>query len=87
MSYSQLKGRLSTRYSPVRHFTQIPKDPFSYDLHVLGTPPAFVLSQDQTLKFLILKGDFSPYLLNCTKDPQINYPTIQFPKSQLETSR
>ncbi len=26
----------------------IPKDPF--DLHVLGLPPAFVLSQDQTLK-------------------------------------
>ena len=51
MSYSQLKGRLSTRYSPVRHFTQVPKDPFSYDLHVLGTPPAFVLSQDQTLQF------------------------------------
>ena len=22
----------------------------AYDLHVLGTPPAFVLSQDQTLK-------------------------------------
>ena len=22
----------------------------SFDLHVLGTPPAFVLSQDQTLK-------------------------------------
>src|SRR5690606_30639370 len=24
---------------------------FSHDLHVLGTPPAFVLSQDQTLQF------------------------------------
>ena len=23
---------------------------FSLDLHVLGTPPAFVLSQDQTLE-------------------------------------
>ena len=23
MSYSQLRGRLSTRYSPVRHFTQV----------------------------------------------------------------
>ena len=28
-----------------------PKDAF--DLHVLGLPPAFVLSQDQTLKFEI----------------------------------
>ena len=25
--------------------------PFPFDLHVLGTPPAFVLSQDQTLQF------------------------------------
>ena len=24
--------------------------PSSFDLHVLGTPPAFVLSQDQTLQ-------------------------------------
>ena len=28
-----------------------PKGAFSYDLHVLSTPPAFVLSQDQTLVF------------------------------------
>ena len=27
-----------------------PKSGFSFDLHVLGTPPAFVLSQDQTLR-------------------------------------
>ena len=44
-----LEGRLLTRYSPVRHlvFTEI-NTPF--DLHVLSTPPAFVLSQDQTLQ-------------------------------------
>ena len=29
--------------------------PFSHDLHVLSTPPAFVLSQDQTLQ--IMKSD------------------------------
>ena len=45
-------GRLSTRYSPVRRSTQVPKHPFSLDLHVLGTPPAFILSQDQTLHFI-----------------------------------
>ncbi len=28
-----------------------PEGPFSLDLHVLSTPPAFVLSQDQTLQF------------------------------------
>ena len=26
-----------------------PEGPFSFDLHVLSTPPAFTLSQDQTL--------------------------------------
>ena len=38
-------------YSPVRHFTQGIATLFSYDLHVLGTPPALILSQDQTLEF------------------------------------
>ena len=38
----------------MRHFTQGPKTSFSFDLHVLSTPPAFVLSQDQTLQFNIL---------------------------------
>ena len=44
-----LEGRLLTRYSPVRHlvFTEINT---SFDLHVLSTPPAFVLSQNQTLQ-------------------------------------
>ena len=31
-----------------------PKLNFPFDLHVLGTPPAFVLSQDQTLKTIVL---------------------------------
>ena len=33
------------------------------DLHVLGTPPAFVLSQDQTLKFDSMLSNFSPCVL------------------------
>ena len=32
-----------------------PKLSTPFDLHVVGTPPAFVLSQDQTLKKLYLK--------------------------------
>ena len=49
-----LQGRFLTRYSPVRHFPLLPLSEnsfsrFSFDLHVLSTPPAFVLSQDQTL--------------------------------------
>ena len=38
-------GQILTCYSPVRHLGMKP----SYDLHVLGIPPAFILSQDQTL--------------------------------------
>ena len=51
-----LQGRLPTRYSPVRHSVNkfvTPKRSdqiASFDLHVLSTPPAFILSQDQTLK-------------------------------------
>ncbi len=48
--YPRVRGRLLTCYAPVRHCTQRPKSPFSSDLHVLSTPPAFVLSQDQTLR-------------------------------------
>ena len=53
--YPPVWGRLPTRYSPVRRSVKslvLPKDSkqsASLDLHVLGTPPAFILSQDQTL--------------------------------------
>ena len=32
----------------------------SFDLHVLGMPPAFVLSQDQTLKFVSQSDQHGP---------------------------
>ncbi len=41
-------GPVPTRYSPVCHCPP-PEGGISFDLHVLGLPPAFVLSQDQTL--------------------------------------
>src|SRR6478672_12194862 len=44
------EGRLPTCYAPVRHFTSRPKPTFSFDLHVLGPPLTFALSQDQTLQ-------------------------------------
>ncbi len=46
--YPKVKGRLLTCYSPVRR-SCTPKRALPLDLHVLSTPPAFVLSQDQTL--------------------------------------
>jgi hypothetical protein len=47
--YPPLLGRLPTRYSPVRR-SCTPEGALPLDLHVLGTPPAFILSQDQTLQ-------------------------------------
>ncbi len=52
-SYSRFRGRLLTYYSPVCRFP-IPKGIFSLDLHVWATPPAFTLSQDQTLHTKLL---------------------------------
>src|ERR1700730_14419159 len=45
-SAGQITHVLLTR-SPLEH---PPKGAFPFDLHVLSTPPAFVLSQDQTLQ-------------------------------------
>src|SRR5690349_23694304 len=47
-AYPRAKGRLLTCYSPVRR-SCTPEGALPLDLHVLSTPPAFVLSQDQTL--------------------------------------
>ena len=63
-----LKGRFLTRYSPVRHcpLNQLSENSiirFSFDLHVLSTPPAFVLSQDQTLYKMVSKR-LSPFKSN-----------------------
>src|SRR5674476_954049 len=46
--YPPVKGRLHTRYSPVRRSLSIATIPL--DLHVLSLPLAFILSQDQTLR-------------------------------------
>ena len=60
-----VRGRLSTRYSPVRHSVTEASSPegfhlsASFDLHVLGTPPAFILSQDQTLIKSVVLPSFS----------------------------
>jgi hypothetical protein len=53
---------------------------------VLGTPPALVLSQDQTLQLKNFRGDFSPFQLE--KGPTNSlFPTIQFPKNRFEANR
>ena len=52
-----------THPSAAKKEEQAPLSPL--DLHVLSTPPAFVLSQNQTLKFNYLKPS---YKLNCSND-------------------
>ena len=47
--YSPLSGRSPTCYAPIRHSPRS-CDQSAFDLHVLSTPPAFILSQDQTLR-------------------------------------
>ena len=52
---------MPTRYSPVRRFQYARSSEnsltyLSLDLHVLGTPPAFILSQDQTLNKKFIRG-------------------------------
>src|SRR5262249_39856619 len=73
--YPPLLGRLPTCYSPVRRSPETEAS-FAHDLHVLSTPPAFILSQDQTLQFRSyrLPGGLTPdrlffrnrFQLNCT---------------------
>ena len=70
--YPSVWGRLPTRYSPVRRFplsksTEASFNNFSLDLHVLGTPPAFILSQDQTLKFNSILTLSDLYRVFCSK--------------------
>ena len=62
--YPQLLGRFPrvTHPSATRHLEQAPMLPF--DLHVLGIPPAFNLSQDQTLQ-LIVRANIKSTLITC----------------------
>ncbi len=52
---SQCKGQVS--YVFLTRAPLTPKGPF--DLHVLGTPPAFILSQDQTLHEFVCRFRYS----------------------------
>ena len=75
--YPHLQGRFPCITHP---FATLPGDcsPFTLDLHVLSTPPAFVLSQDQTLQFhLIGSGPRSALLLfSCQRSPLPTRPSF-----------
>ena len=76
--YPCVKGRLLTCYSPVRR-SSTPKRAFPLDLHVLSTPPAFVLSQDQTLQQKPKNGSQSQQqtTICCQKKPHRHKNTGQ----------
>ncbi len=76
-------GQIPTCYSPVRH-SPAPNAPrrdcyglLPFDLHVLGLPPAFNLSQDQTLQFKMTFRGSKPTNPGCVKlqptHEQLNY--------------
>ena len=76
--YPSLQGRLSTCYSPVRRFTRRVAPTFSHDLHVSGTPPAFVLSQDQTLHY---SSVYPPFETRLTRHGTAGLTAIKSKKS------
>jgi hypothetical protein len=69
--YPKVQGRLLTCYSPVRR-SSTPERAFPLDLHVLSTPPAFVLSQDQTLQQKPWKSRPGNKQSCCQKSPTTN---------------
>jgi hypothetical protein len=58
--YPPQTGRSLTCYAPVR---RCPAETGPLDLHVLSTPPAFVLSQDQTLQENLLCSTRTRFLV------------------------
>ncbi len=74
MGYPYVQGRFYTRYAPVRRSSARCKHPLlPLDLHVLGLPLAFILSQDQTLHRLIV---YNLYLYSYTINHENTKPRI-----------
>ena len=84
VSYPCAGGTLPMHYSPFRRSTGSPKGTFARDLHVLAMPPAFVLSQDQTLQLIyrsratpkgdgrVRQGDAGTRLVSRVAVPDVN---------------
>src|SRR4051795_4637277 len=70
LELSQSRGQVAhvllTR-SPLEH---PPEGGVSFDLHVLSTPPAFVLSQDQTLRRCLNPGENRELTLSISINPK-----------------
>ena len=61
---------------------------FPFDLHVLGTPPAFILSQDQTLRKLFgFSSVFTILLLRCALSAGFLFAHARSPRCFLACDR
>src|SRR4051794_10358753 len=74
LELSQSRGQVAhvllTR-SPLEH---PPEGGVSFDLHVLSTPPAFVLSQDQTLRRCLNPGENQDLTNRGINQPKETHP-------------
>ena len=71
-------GQIPALYSPVRRSTPESKlSSFPLDLHVLGLPPAFNLSHDQTLQFRIF------FLPHTCRNRRRQVPSIKNPSFRI----
>ena len=96
LGYSPDRGRFHTRSAPVRR-SQGCKHPLPLDLHVLGLPLAFILSQDQTLHCISLNVCPTPgnirapaskwflFSLRCRYNMYMNF-FLFFPKKKSASS-
>ena len=80
LGYSHLRDRFLTCYAPVRHSPIGTEVPGSFDLHVLSTPPAFVLSQDQTLRQDLAAVTRSLY--DTIEEPLLRFNGVEIPLTQ-----
>ena len=83
LSYGQVTHALLAR-PPLSFNEFIPKESFikfSFDLHVLGTPPAFVLSQDQTLEYNLFLCSSEHLMLISFADFSSAFPNFLFVKN------
>ena len=80
LGYSHLRDRFLTCYAPVRHSPIGTEVPGSFDLHVLSTPPAFVLSQDQTLRQDLVAMTRSR--CDTIEEPLLRFNEVEIPLTQ-----
>ena len=87
--YSPPKGRLPTCYAPVRRapIPCIATQNCALDLHVLSTPPAFALSQDQTLVCILCRKMKNPESLRGQTSSCELFYVARFPQYPWLTSR